>query len=134
MRRMEIDHLTIPVRDYETGKAFYSRLLAPLGFEVLLDWADKRRAYLGRPGEPSSIWLREWHTAGSLELSLSADSTDAVHGFHAAAVAAGAANVEEPGVRPEYSAEYYAARVLDPDGNSIEVVHRAAVQQQPLAA
>jgi catechol 2,3-dioxygenase-like lactoylglutathione lyase family enzyme len=134
MRAMEIDHLTIPVRDYEAGKAFYARLLGPLGFEVLLDWPDRRRAYLGRPGEPSSLWLREWHTAGSLELSLAADSADAVHAFHAAALAAGAPDVEEPGVRPEFSQEYYAARALDPDGNAIEVVHRAAMAGQALAA
>ena len=131
---VEIDHLTIPVRDYETSKRFYAQLLRPLGFELLLDWPDKRRAYLGRPGAPSSVWLREWHTAGSLELSLSAPDTGAVHAFHDAALAADAPNVEEPGVRPEYSEEYYAARAFDPDGNSIEVVHRAAAKQQSLAA
>jgi hypothetical protein len=59
---------------------------------------------------------------------------DVVHAFHAAALDAGAPNVEEPGVRPEYSQEYYAARTLDPDGNAIEVVHRAAAKSQPLAA
>jgi hypothetical protein len=42
--------------------------------------------------------------------------------------------VDEPGVRPEYSQEYDAARVLDPDGNSIEVVHRAAAKGESLAA
>ena len=131
---VEIDHITIPVRKYEAAKAFYARLLAPLGFRVLLDWPDKRRAYLGRPGEPSSLWLREWHTAGSLELSLGVDRTELVEAFHAAGVGAGAQNTEEPGIRLEYSAEYYAARVLDPDGNSIEVVHRAAPKQQSLAA
>src|ERR671930_1643610 len=102
---VEIDHLTIPVRDYETSKRFYAQLLRPLGFELLLDWPDKRRAYLGRPGAPSSVWLREWHTAGSLELSLSAPDTGAVHAFHDAALAADAPNVEEPGVRPEFSEE-----------------------------
>jgi catechol 2,3-dioxygenase-like lactoylglutathione lyase family enzyme len=127
---VEVDHVTLPVRDYEAAKAFYARLLAPLGFQVLLDWPDKRRAYLGRPGEPSSLWLREWHTAGSLELSLAVGGRDAVNAFHEAAVAAGAATVEEPGVRPELSERYYAARAFDPDGNSVEVVHRAAAEQQ----
>jgi catechol 2,3-dioxygenase-like lactoylglutathione lyase family enzyme len=44
---MEIDHLTVPVRDYEVAKRFYADALEPLGFTVLLDWHDRRRAYLG---------------------------------------------------------------------------------------
>jgi catechol 2,3-dioxygenase-like lactoylglutathione lyase family enzyme len=131
---VEIDHVTIPVRDYGMSKRFYERLLAPLGFTVLLDWPDRRRAYLGLPGEPSSVWLRESHTAGSLELSLGVESTEVVDAFHAAGVEAGARNTREPGIRPEFSEEYYAATVVDPDGNSIEFVHRAAAKQQSLAA
>jgi catechol 2,3-dioxygenase-like lactoylglutathione lyase family enzyme len=131
---VEFDHVTIPVREYATSRTFYERLLAPLGFSVLLDWPDRRRAFLGLPGEPSSLWLRESETAGSLEISLAAVDADAVQAFHAAALTAGAQSVEDPGIRPEFSREYYAARVLDPDGNSIEVVHRTAAKSQALAA
>jgi catechol 2,3-dioxygenase-like lactoylglutathione lyase family enzyme len=131
---VEFDHVTIPVREYATSRRFYERLLAPLGFSVLLDWPDRHRAFLGLPGEPSSLWLRESETAGSLEISLAAVDADAVQAFHAAALTAGARSVEDPGIRPEFSREYYAARVLDPDGNSIEVVHRAATKSQALAA
>jgi hypothetical protein len=31
-----------------------------------------------------------------------------------------------PGLRPEYSGSYYAAFVLDPDGNNVEAVFHAA--------
>jgi catechol 2,3-dioxygenase-like lactoylglutathione lyase family enzyme len=121
---MEIDHLTIPVSDYETSKAFYERVLAPLGLVVLLDWPDRKRAYFGVKGEPSSLWLVESPAAGALDVTLAAENTDEVDWFHSSARAASAEQVQEPGPRGEYNREYYAARILDPDGNAIEVVHR----------
>ena len=121
---MRIDHLTVPVRDYEQGTRFFEHALRPLGFCVLLDWPDKRRAYLGLEREPSSLWLTESSAAGSLELTLAADDPDAVDAFHAAAVDAGGRTEWPPGIRPEFSGDYYAARVLDPDGNAIEAVYR----------
>jgi catechol 2,3-dioxygenase-like lactoylglutathione lyase family enzyme len=135
---MTIDHLTIPVRDYGKSKHFFEQALRPLGFVVLLDWPDKRRTYLGIEREPSSLWLAESNGAGSLEVTLAAEDPAAVDAFHAAAVAAGARTEWPPGVRPEYSRKYYAARVLDPDGNAIEAVYRGlaatSALRQPEAA
>jgi catechol 2,3-dioxygenase-like lactoylglutathione lyase family enzyme len=121
---MEIDHLTIPVSDYETSKAFYERVLAPLGLVVLLDWPDRRRVFFGEKGEPSSLWVVESGAAGSLDVTLAAAGAEIVDWFHEVALAADAEPVQEPGHRGEYNRDYYAARILDPDGNSIEVVHR----------
>lgn len=129
---MVIDHLTIPVRDYARSKRFYERALRPLGLEVLLDWPDRRRAYLGVEESPSSLWLAESHAAGSLEVSLAADEPDAVDAFYAEALAAGGLAQDEPGVRPEHSRDYYAARVRDPDGNSIEAVYRGTAAAEGL--
>lgn len=126
---MQIDHLTIFVRDYEAGKRLYEEILEPLGFRNLLDWPDKRRAYFGRPGEPSSLWLVESELAGRLEIALPAPDAGAVHSFYGTAVAAGARTDWEPGVRPEFGREYYSACVLDFDGNSLEVVFRGAAAQ-----
>ena len=126
---MEIDHLTVFVRNYETSKPFYEEVLAPLGLVVLLDWPDEQRAYFGRPGEPSSLWLVESELAGRLEIALPARDIGAVHSFYGTAIAAGARSEWEPGVRPEYNAEYYAARVLDFDGNLLEAVVRGAAAQ-----
>ena len=56
---MAIDHLTVPVRSYDTSKAFYEPVLHALGLVLLLDWPDNRRAYFGVPSEPSSLWLVE---------------------------------------------------------------------------
>jgi predicted lactoylglutathione lyase len=133
-----IDHLTVPVRDYGRSKRFFEQALRPLGFAVLLDWPDRRRTYLGIEREPSSLWLAESSAAGSLEVTLTAGDPDAVDSFHAAAVAAGGRTEWFPGIRSEYSSEYYAARVLDPDGNAIEAVYRGAAApaeiRRPVAA
>jgi catechol 2,3-dioxygenase-like lactoylglutathione lyase family enzyme len=131
---MEIDHLTVPVSDYEASKAFYERVLAPLGLVVLLDWPDRRRAYFGRKGEPSSLWVVESGAAGNLDVTLAADSADTVDWFHASALRASAESVQEPGMRGEYNRDYYAARVIDPDGNAVEVVHRHTADADQLAA
>jgi len=131
---VQIDHLTVQVSDYERSKRFYAQVLEPLGFAILLDWYDKRRAYLGVPPETSSLWLVESDVAGTLDIALAAPSAEAVAAFQAAAAAAGARTLHEPGIRPECSNRYYAARVLDPDGNSIEVVHRTAATEARAAA
>jgi catechol 2,3-dioxygenase-like lactoylglutathione lyase family enzyme len=132
---MAIDHLTVPVRSYEASKRFYESALQPLGLVVLLDWPDNNRAYFGVPHEPSSLWLVESWAAGSLDVTLIASDPEAVDAFHAAAVAAGARSDWEPAVRPDQSRDYYSARVLDPDGNSVEAVYRgAAASDEPVAA
>jgi catechol 2,3-dioxygenase-like lactoylglutathione lyase family enzyme len=124
---VEIDHLTIPVGDYDTSKRFYERALRPLGLSIRLDWPDRRRAFLGKDAMPSSLWLAESQAAGTLQVSLAAVDSDAVDAFHAAALAAGGRTEHAPGIRPEYSRDYYSARVFDPDGNSIEAVFRGVV-------
>jgi catechol 2,3-dioxygenase-like lactoylglutathione lyase family enzyme len=123
---VEIDHLTVPVRDYESAKAFYAAALRPLGFELLMDWIQRRRAYFGIAPAPSSLWLVESHFFGTLEIAVAAPSVDAVDAFYFAAVSARARIVGEPGIVADRSGDYYAARVLDPDGNRLEVVHRVA--------
>jgi catechol 2,3-dioxygenase-like lactoylglutathione lyase family enzyme len=131
---MEIDHLTVPVADYEASKRFYEYALAPLGLVVLLDWPDRRRAYFGVKGEASCLWLAESSAAGCLDVALPAESAESVDAFYAAALAASAEPVQEPAFRGEYNRGYYAARVLDPDGNSVEIVHRGDVTSGSLAA
>jgi catechol 2,3-dioxygenase-like lactoylglutathione lyase family enzyme len=121
---MELDHITIPVLDYDAAKEFYARALEPFGFSVLLDWHDHRRAYLGVHPNPSSIWLVESRKAGAVDLAVAVDEPAAVDAYHAAFVAAGARSVFEPGIRPERTREYYAGRIVDRDGNKLEFVHR----------
>ena len=122
---MAIDHVILPVRDYETGKRFYEGALRPLGFALVLDWPDGRKAWFGIEGTASTLWLAESDAAGTLEVCLGADHPQAVDAFHAEALGAGARSSWEPGIRPEFNRDYYAARIQDPDGNSIEVVCRS---------
>lgn len=135
---MTIDHVILPVRDYDASKHFYEEALRPLGFALLLDWREGRRAWFGVAGIPSSLWVAESDAAGSLELCLGAERPEAVDAFHVEAIGAGGRSSWEPGIRPEFSRDYYAARVVDPDGNSIEVVCRreiaAGVVDQSVAA
>jgi catechol 2,3-dioxygenase-like lactoylglutathione lyase family enzyme len=125
---MEHDHITVFVRDYDAGKRFYEEVLAPLGLVKLLDWPDNRRVYFGKPGEPSSLWIVESEFGGRLEVTLYAENEGAVHSFHNTAIAAGARSVVEPGSGR--------TRVLDFDGNLLEVVFRAeeTAAQRPAAA
>jgi catechol 2,3-dioxygenase-like lactoylglutathione lyase family enzyme len=125
---MEHDHITVFVRDYDAGKRFYEEVLAPLGLVKLLDWPDNRRVYFGKPGEPSSLWMVESEFGGRLEVTLYAENEGAVHSFHNTAIAAGARSVVEPGSGR--------TRVLDFDGNLLEVVFRAeeTAAQRPAAA
>lgn len=131
---MEIDHLTVPVRDYEVAKRFYADALEPLGFAVLLDWHDRRRAYLGVRSRPSSLWVVESTFAGSLDISLAVPDRGSVMAFHTAALAAGGRSLAEPGVREEQDGGYYAARIADFDGNTIEAVYRTAATEARAAA
>ncbi len=125
--QVAIDHVILPVSDYASSKAFYAGALRTLGFELMLDWPDARRALFGIRGEPSSLWLVESQSSGTLELCLSAEQPEAVDAFHAEALGEGGRSSWEPGIRPEFNRDYYAARIQDPDGNSIEVVCRGEV-------
>jgi predicted lactoylglutathione lyase len=70
-----------------------------------------------------------------MHVAFESASREAVDAFHAAAVEAGGRDNGQPGVRPEYSETYYAAYVLDPNGNNIEAVFHgeaASRKGQPL--
>jgi catechol 2,3-dioxygenase-like lactoylglutathione lyase family enzyme len=117
-----IDHIGVGVRDFEESVEFYSRALAPLGFEqtAFID-ADNRSAAYGADGR-DDFWIHEGRPVGRMHVAFDAATPEAVVGFHAAALAAGARDNGAPGLRPAYSDTYYAAYVLDPNGNNIEAV------------
>lgn len=113
-----IDHVHLRVRDLEASKRFYSAVLGALGRELGgkgdgYFWADE--LFASDDGEP---------TAG-LHLAFQARDRDAVQAFHGAALAAGGRDNGRPGER-RYHSGYYAAYVLDPDGNNVEAVHHGA--------
>lgn len=112
-----IDHLGINVTDYEKAKAFYAAALEPLGLKVMMDFG----VTVGIGGEFPFLWISAG-APGHVHLAFRCDKRAEVDAFHAAAIKAGAKDNGKPGMRTEYSENYYAAFVLDADGHNIEAV------------
>jgi catechol 2,3-dioxygenase-like lactoylglutathione lyase family enzyme len=125
VRRVVIDHLVIGVSDLERSRAFYARALEPLGFADLGTDAEGRAVAFGPEGLDDFIISLGYPVAGPVHVAFAAESPEQVDGFHQAAVAAGGRDNGPPGIRTAYSAGYYGAFVLDPDGNNVEAVHHA---------
>jgi catechol 2,3-dioxygenase-like lactoylglutathione lyase family enzyme len=130
-----LDHVTIRVSDLARSREFYEAALAPLGFGVVYESgagdATGPGVAFGRPGaddfailEPIASPGRDAVTRG-VHIAFRAGDMDAVSAFHREAVAHGGTSIGEPGPRPEYSAGYHGAFVLDPDGNNVEAVWHA---------
>jgi catechol 2,3-dioxygenase-like lactoylglutathione lyase family enzyme len=120
--RVVIDHVHVRVRDAGTSVAFYKTLLEPLGIPPV--WESERGAQLAN----LVVTDDEPRTSGPVHIAFVAGSREQVDAFHRAGLAAGGTDNGPPGVRERYSSEeggrYYAAFVLDPDGNNVEAVHR----------
>jgi catechol 2,3-dioxygenase-like lactoylglutathione lyase family enzyme len=127
-RRVVIDHVTVGVSDLRRSREFYSRALLPLGFAEIGPWSDDANevAFGLEEADDFAISTR-YGTGASVHVAFAADRREQVDQFYAAALAAGGRDNGAPGVRPEYSAGYYGAFVLDPDGHNIEAVHHARV-------
>jgi catechol 2,3-dioxygenase-like lactoylglutathione lyase family enzyme len=124
-RRVVIDHVSIGVSDLARSRDFYRRALAPLGFEELGSWSEEAREVAFGPKGLDDFGISTRYPAGSVHIAFAADSEEQVRKFYAEALRAGGRDNGPPGPRPEYSAGYYGAFVLDPDGNNIEAVFHA---------
>jgi len=117
-----IDHMTLTVRDFARGRAFYEKALAPLGYRVLMAFEDT----CGFGDEKPYLWMRVGEPPASPpHIAFVARRRADVDAFHAAALAAGATDNGAPGLRLDYHPSYYAAFVIDPDGYPIEAVNHA---------
>jgi len=115
-----IDHVSLPVRDYAKSKAFYQRALAPLGYELLMEFGSS--CGFGAGGKPD-LWLNgEPKGHAPIHVALQAANRKAVDAFYTAALVAGAVDNGKPGLRKDYHPTYYGAFVLDPDGHNLEAV------------
>jgi catechol 2,3-dioxygenase-like lactoylglutathione lyase family enzyme len=115
------DHIGIKVRNLKASAAFYAQALAPLGHVQC--YADETTAGFGPPDAPG-LWLyaSDQRAGPGTHIAFRAADLAAVDRFHAAALKAGARDNGAPGPRPAYSATYYAAFVIDLDGNNIEAM------------
>lgn len=128
---MILDHIGFGVSDYDRAKAFYGKCLAPLGIGLIMEFGGSQTESghsacgFGR-GENPEFWIGgEGKTGPAMHIAFVAQSRAEVDAFYQAALEAGGRDNGAPGLRPHYHANYYAAFVLDPDGNNIEAVCHA---------
>jgi catechol 2,3-dioxygenase-like lactoylglutathione lyase family enzyme len=111
-----LDHVTIRVADREASRRFYSTVLGEPSYndDDLDEWQDF--------GVVSSDVAHP--VTRHLHIAFASPSRDDVDAFWQRGVEAGYESDGEPGPRPQYTPDYYGAFLLDPDGNSVEAVHR----------
>ena len=118
-----MSHVSIGTNDLPRALEFYDAVLATVGGRRQHEVPDVAVAYgkffpeywVQKPLDGNAAG-----TANGVHFSFIAPDRDAVHAFHAAALAAGATDAGAPGPRPEYGPDYYGCFVYDPDGHKIE--------------
>ena len=120
-----LDHIGLRSTQSDALVNFYETVLAPLGYTKL--YVYEGGAAFGRDGSPQ-LWIGASETKPTgIHIAIAAPDRAAVDGFYAAALAAVAKDNGAAGLRTEYHPNYYAAFVIDPDGNNLEAVcHQAA--------
>ncbi len=116
-----IDHLQLVVRDLAASRRFYEAVLAVVGVPIggstdTYFWADE--LFVSSADSEAALGK----LTGRHHLAFQAKDTATVDAFHKAGLAAGGKDNGAPGERP-YHPGYYAAFLLDPDGNNIEAVY-----------
>jgi catechol 2,3-dioxygenase-like lactoylglutathione lyase family enzyme len=119
-----IDHVSVGVADLDRAARFYEAALGALGMSRVVT----RPATVGFGKAYPELWInlrpgmtKVPHASGT-HICLRAKSTAEIDAFHTAAISNGGTSDGAPGLRPHDRVKYYAAFVLDPDGNRIEAV------------
>jgi catechol 2,3-dioxygenase-like lactoylglutathione lyase family enzyme len=113
-------HAAVNVTDFEAAKRFYLGALEPLGYRVVYEEPDALAYFADAKGLDFGIGRRG--PVGGAHVAFDCDDRETVDAFYEAALASGGRDNGGPGLRPQYDANYYAAYVLDPDGNNVEAV------------
>lgn len=121
LRGRLIDHLHLVVADVGRSKRFYEAVLQALGVPMGGEgpgffWADE--LFVSSADSPAAAGK----LTGRVHFALQAQDRDAVQRFYEAGLAAGGTDHGKPGERP-YHPGYFAAFLLDPDGNNVEAVY-----------
>src|SRR3954447_4430592 len=119
-----VDHLWIRVGDVGAAKRFYLAAAPYTGFRMTDDDDPERVQFAGAAGSFSVV--AGGRPTEHLYMSFAADASAEVDAFYDALSGAGRGSVESPAERVGEHGRAYAAVVLDPDGNSVELVHHGA--------
>jgi catechol 2,3-dioxygenase-like lactoylglutathione lyase family enzyme len=115
------DHIGLKVKNVAASVRFYEAALKPLGH--VLASSDDSGAGFGPAGAPA-FWL--YHHKGTqnpgTHVAFIAPDHAAVDRFYRNGIEAGGRDNGKPGLRADYSPKYYAAFLIDPDGNNVEAV------------
>ncbi|MGB3052846.1 MAG: VOC family protein [Polyangiales bacterium] len=120
-----LSHVSIGSSDMPRSVAFYDAVLPVLGCKKLMEYPfavaygkQFPEFWVQTPidGQPASV-------GNGTHCCFLAESKEAVHAFHEAALAAGATDDGPPGPRPQYSPGYYGAFARDPDGHKVEATY-----------
>jgi catechol 2,3-dioxygenase-like lactoylglutathione lyase family enzyme len=119
-----IDHVSVGISDLDRAARFYDAVLGPLGLTRLV----VRPAAIGFGKAYPEFWINlragmpRVAPDSGVHICLRAKAMAEVDGFHAAALEAGGSSESAPALRPHERMRYYAAFIVDPDGNRIEAV------------
>jgi catechol 2,3-dioxygenase-like lactoylglutathione lyase family enzyme len=116
-----IDHTGVNVEDFEASREFYAAALAPLGYELLLEFHGIVAGF-GEAGKPDFCISQGEANMPRVHVAFRAGTRREVEAFYEAALGAGGRDNGTPGPRPHYHPDYYAAFVLDPDGHNVDAV------------
>ena len=122
-----IDHIGMVVRDFPASQAFYTAVFNALQIPIAGSdehniWADE--LFIGSQASDEG----QGELTGRQHIAFQAQSQAMVETFYRAALAHGGRDNGPPGKRA-YHPGYYAAFVLDPDGNNIEAVFRGECER-----
>ncbi|MBR8040162.1 VOC family protein [Burkholderia cenocepacia] len=127
-----LDHVSIGVPDIDQARPFYDAVMAALGAAKVYDRPtalgygerchanDVASTFLAVYLDPAEVGTSKRHWC------FKAASREQVHAFFEAGLAMGGQSDGEPGLRPQYHGDYYAAFLIDPAGNRVEAVCHAA--------
>ena len=115
------DHLGLKIKNLDASVKFYTEVLAPLGYALCS--RDDSGAGFG-PKDAPALWLYLHNGAAGpgAHIAFRAPDHAAIQKFHAAGLKAGGKDNGAAGPRADYSPTYYAAFLIDPDGNNVEAV------------
>jgi catechol 2,3-dioxygenase-like lactoylglutathione lyase family enzyme len=122
-----IDHTGINVSNFEKSKEFYTKALAPLGYQLLREFdasvtGSTSAAGFGIDGKPD-FWIGQGEVnTPRIHVAFRAETHETVRAFYKIALEVGGRDNGAPGLRSHYHPDYYGAFILDPDGHNIEAV------------